>query len=111
MHVFDAGLFQNHCQKIWGTDTTAPGGDGIASQAAKEIARPPDLEMEKWYDMIHTAKGLEDLQEQLPGRCCARDTLWHICKDNDLRHAGNKGQLVEAIIEWVGHQTRQRKRL
>ena len=103
MHVFDAGLFHNHCQNVWGIDTTALSGDGVTSQTSKEIARPPALEMEKWYDIIRTAKSLEDLQDQLTGRYCARSTLWHICEDNDLRRAGNKGQLAEAIVERVGH--------
>ena len=107
MHLFDAGLFQNHCRQIWGIDTTAPGGAGIASQATKEVARPTASEMEKWYDIIRTAKSSGDLREQLTGRLCARETLWHICEDNDLCCAGNKGQLAEAIIEWVGHRKRQ----
>ena len=98
MHVFDAGLFQNHCRNIWGIDTTAPGGDGITLQANKDIARPPAPEMEKWYGIIGTAKSSGDLRERLTGRHCARDTLWHICKDNDLRRAGNKVQLAEAIL-------------
>src|ERR1700761_6832541 len=95
MHVFDAGLFQNHCRNIWGIDTTAPGGDGITSQANKDIARPPALAMEKWYGIICTAKSSGDLREWLTGRHCACDTLWHICEDNDLRRAGNKAQLAE----------------
>jgi len=52
MHVFDAGLFQTHLRQIWGIDTTVPGGDRTASQAAREIARPSTSEMEKWYDII-----------------------------------------------------------
>ncbi len=103
MHVFDAGLFQTHLRQIWGIDTTVPGGDGTALQAAREIARPSTSEMEKWYDIIHTEMNPGVLQEQLTGRQCARNTLWHICKDNNLCHTGNKGQLAEAIIEWVGH--------
>ncbi len=106
MHVFDAGLFQTHLRQIWGIDTTVPGGDGTASQAAREIARPSTSEMEKWYDIIRTETNPGVLREQLTGRQCARDTLWHICEDNDLRRAGNKGQLAKAIIEWVGRRTR-----
>lgn len=109
MHAFDAGLFQTHLRQIWGIDTTAPSGDGIALQAAKETARPSASEMEKWYDIIRTTESPGDLREQLTGRHCARDTLWHICEENDLRRAGNKGQLAEAIIEWVGRRTRQLK--
>lgn len=107
MHVFDAGLFQNHCRQIWGINTTAPGGDGITLHAAKEIARPLAPEMEKWYDIIRTATSPGDLREELTRRHCARSTLWHICEDNDLRRAGNKAQLVDAIIEWVRHRTRK----
>ncbi len=61
MHVFDAGLFQTHLWQIWGIDTTAPGGDGIGLQAAREISRPSASEMEKWYDIIRTAKSPGDL--------------------------------------------------
>ena len=107
MHVFDVGLFQTHLRQIWGIDTAAPGGDGFASQAAKEIARPSSSEMEKWYDIIRTTNDPGDLREQLAGRHCIRDILWHICEDNNLRRAGNKGQLAEAIIEWVGRRTKR----
>jgi len=27
--------------------------------------------------------------------------LWHICSDHDLRRAGQRLQLVGAIVEWV----------
>ncbi len=99
MHVFDAGLFQTHCRQVWGIDTTAPGGDGLTLQSTKTIATPSASEIETWYEVIRTPKGPEELREQLKG--CARDTLWHICSDNDLRRAGNKLQLVAAIVEWV----------
>jgi hypothetical protein len=107
MHVFDVGLFQTHLRQIWGIDTATPGGDGIAFQAAKDIARPSSSELEKWYDIIRTTKDPGDLREQLAGRHCGRDILWHICEDHNLRRAGNKGQLAEAIIEWVGRRTKQ----
>jgi len=101
MHVFDAGLFQSHCRQVWGIDTSNPGGDGTAPLTAKAIARPPDAELEKWYQIIRSTGDPERLGEQLNGRDCARDTLWHICHDNNLRRAGNKLQLAMAIAEWV----------
>ena len=64
--------------------------------------RPPDSDMEKWYEVIRAAKDTVKLREQLNGRECARDVLWHICNDHDLRRAGNKGQLAGSIVEWVG---------
>ncbi len=68
---------------------------------ARAIARPPDAELEKWYEIIHAAGDPECLRDQLNGRDCARDTLWHICHDHNLRRAGNKLQLATAIVEWV----------
>ena len=99
MHVFDARLFQTHCRQVWGIDTTALSGDGLTSQSAKLIARPSASELDKWYELIHISKDPEQLQEKLNG--CPRDTLWHICNDNDLRCASNKWQLAGAILEWV----------
>jgi hypothetical protein len=101
MHVFDAGLFQNHCRQVWGIDTSNPGGDGTVLLAAKVIARPPDTELEKWYEIIRAAQDPERLRDQLNGRDCTRDTLWHICNDHNLCRAGNKLQLAMAIAEWV----------
>jgi hypothetical protein len=68
------------------------------------IPRPSDSELGKWYEAIRELKKPEDLQERL--KDCARDTLWHICSDNELCHAGNKGQLAEAIVEWVSQSNR-----
>ena len=110
MHAFDAGLFQTHCQQIWGIDTAAPSGDGTAAKATKEIARPSDSELEKWYNIIRTTTNPGELRELLNGRRCSCKTLWHVCEDNDLRHAGNKGQLSKAIIEWVGCRTMQKRK-
>ncbi|KAH9051542.1 hypothetical protein EDB87DRAFT_1582376 [Lactarius vividus] len=98
MHVFDAGLFQTHCRQVWGIDTTAPGGDGLTLHSTKTIATPSASEIEMWYEVIRTLKDSEELREQLKG--CARDTLWHICSNRDLRRAGNKLQLIAAIVEW-----------
>jgi hypothetical protein len=101
MHVFDAGLFQTHCRQVWGIDTTSPSGDGLALQSTKAITRPSDSELDKWYEVVRTAKDSEGLREKL--KECSRDILWHICSDNDLRRAGNKWQLIRAIVdhEWV----------
>jgi len=101
MHVFDVGLFQNHCRQVWGIDTSNPGGDGIVSLSAKATSRPPDSELEKWYEIIHAARDPERLQDQLSGRDCTHDILWHICNDYNLRRAGNKLQLAATIAEWV----------
>ncbi len=101
MHLFDAGLFQNHCRQVWGIDTSALGGDGTASSNTKTIPRPSDSEMTKWYDVIRATQQSERLREQLNGKDCARDTLWHICNDHNLRRAGNKWQLAGTIAEWV----------
>jgi len=57
--------------------------------------------LEKWYEIIRAAQNPELLREQLNGRDCARDTLWHICNDHNLRRAGTKWQLAGAIAEWV----------
>jgi Transposase family tnp2 len=99
MHVFDAGLFQTHCRQVWGIDTTALSGDGLTAQSAMAVSRPSDSELGEWYEVIRKLKKPEDLRERLKG--CARDTLWHICRDNELRRAGQKLQLAEAIVEWV----------
>jgi hypothetical protein len=56
--------------------------------------------MEKWYEVIRAAENPAKLREQLNGKC-ARDILWHICNDHDLRRAGNKGQLAGSIVEWA----------
>jgi Transposase family tnp2 len=101
MHVFDAGLFQSHCRQVWGIDTSTLGSDGTAPSTTKAIPRPSDSELEKWYEIIRAAQNPERLREQLNGRDCARDTLWHICNDHNLRRAGTKWQLAGAITEWV----------
>ena len=103
MHVFDAGLFQNHCRQVWGIDTTAVSGNGLTLQSEMAIARPLDPDLGKWYDDIHglPQKNPEDVRGLL--KDCPRETLWHICNDNDLRRPDprSRRQLVEAIVEWV----------
>src|SRR6201996_2964852 len=103
MHVFNVGLFQTHCRQVWGIDVSAPSGDGTFSLASKDIPRPSDAELEKWYETIRMTQNPERLRELLNGRSCTREILWHICNDHDLRRAGNKQQLIEAVTEWVGY--------
>jgi hypothetical protein len=103
MHVFEAGLFQTHIRHVWGIDTTALSGDGLTPQSAMTISRPSDSDLGEWYEVIRKLNKPEDLREQLKG--CAHNTLWHICSDNDLRRAGTKWQLAEAIVGWVSRST------
>ena len=103
MHIFDAGLFQTHCRQVWGIDTSNPGGNGTVTQATNAISmpRPPDSELEKWYEIIRATQDPGHLRDRLGRRGCSRDILWHICNDHNLRRAGNKLQLAATIAEWV----------
>jgi Transposase family tnp2 len=101
MHLFDVGLFQSHCRQVWGIDASTLSGDGAVSSTAKAIPRPSNSELEKCYEIIRGNPNPERLLEQLSGKDCARDTLWHICNDHDLRRAGNKRQLAVTIADWV----------
>ena len=103
MHVFDAGLFQTHCRQVWGIDTSNPGGNGTVTLASNAISipRPPDSELEKWYEIIRATQDPGHLRDRLGRRGCSRDILWHICNDHNLRRAGNKLQLAATIAEWV----------
>jgi hypothetical protein len=103
MHIFDVGLFQTHCRQVWGIDVFAPSGEGTFLLASKCVPRPPDAELEKWYEIIRVAPNSENLQERLNERGCSRDILWHICNDHDLRRAGNRQQLAEIISGWVSN--------
>ena len=99
MHLFDTGLFQTHCRQVWKIDVS--GGDGSRSVGAMVVQRPSESDMKKWYEIIRAAENFTKLREQLTGRECARDILWHICSDHNLRRAGNKGHLAGSIVEWV----------
>ena len=92
------GSSRLHCWQVWGIDTSNLGGDGMA---VKATVRPPDAKLEKWYEIICAAQDSGHLQDQLNRRDCACNTLWHICHDHNLHHAGNKLQLATAIAEWV----------
>ena len=99
MHVFDLGLFQNHCRQVWGINVSTLGGDG--KTVTVDVPRPPDSDLEKWYETIRAVQDPERLREKLSGNDCTRDILWHICNDHDLRRAGTKWQLAGTIVEWV----------
>jgi Transposase family tnp2 len=101
MHLFDTGLFQTHCRQVWKIDVSAPGGEGPQSAGATTVLRPSNSDMDKWYEVIRATENPVKLRERLNGRDCARDILWHICNDHNLRRAGNKGQLAGSIVEWV----------
>jgi hypothetical protein len=98
MHLFDTGLFQTHCRQVWKIDASASGGDGSRSV---DVPRPSESDMNKWYEVIRAAENFAKLGEQLNGKECGRNILWHICNDHDLRRAGNKGQLAGSIVKWV----------
>ena len=101
MHLFETGLFQTHCRQVWKIDVSAAGGNRSRSAGALAISRPSSTDMEKWYGVIRASKSHAELREQLNGRGCTCDILWHICNDHNLCHAGNKGRLAESIPEWV----------
>ena len=101
MHVFDTGLLQTHCRQVWGIDVSAPSGNGTASATAMAVPRPPNSDLEKWYEVIRAAQNPVTLREELNKRECTRDILWHICSDHNLRRAGTKWQLAGSIAEWV----------
>jgi hypothetical protein len=101
MHLFDVGLLQSHCRQVWGIDASTLSGDGAVSSTAKAIPRPSDSELEKCYAIIRENPNPERLLEQLSGKNWARDTLWHVCNDHDLRRAGTKWQLAATIADWV----------
>lgn len=104
MHLFETGLFQTHCRQVWGIDVSAPSGDGSQSAGAIPIPRPPNSDMNAWYDIIRATQDHEELREQLStGKGCTRAILWHICNDHNLRRAGNKSQLRDSIVDWVGY--------
>jgi hypothetical protein len=103
MHVFDVGLIQTHCRQVWGIDTAALSGDGLTLQSAMDASRPSDSELGEWYEVIRNLEKPEDLRERLKN--CDHRILWHICSDKELRRAGTKRQLAEAIVEWVSQST------
>ena len=102
MHAAYLGLFQSHCRKIWRINVVADGGEGTSVQPKKSIPRPSDRKLSQWLSLIRSTSNPERLRKHLLD--CNKDTLWHICVDNNLRSAGGRKQLVDNIIVWVSVQ-------
>jgi hypothetical protein len=100
MHAAYLGLFQSHCRKVWRINVTIEGGDGTSIQPKKSIPRPSDQRLSRWLKIIRDTSNPRDLHRDLFNEC-NKDTLWHICVDNNLRNAGGRKQLVENIVAWV----------
>lgn len=103
MHAAFLGLYQTHCRRLWGIDLSVEGGDGTILSTHKSPSRPEDAVLEHWLEVIR--KNRSNLLEQLSAKRTPKEVLWHICFDNDLRHAGSKSVLAKAITEWVGEST------
>lgn len=100
MHAAYLGLFQSHCRKVWGINVGLDGGDGSSIKPKKSIPRPPDRKLSQWLSFITKASNSGELHKDLL-KDCNKDTLWHICVDNNLRCAGGRKQLADNIVAWV----------
>lgn len=98
MHSAYLGLFQAHCRKIWRINISVEGGDGTVINPSKAVHRPNDNVLSLWLDIIRYTD-IDLLRDGLKG--CKKNTLWHICVDNNIRSAGTRSQLVTNIVEWV----------
>jgi hypothetical protein len=103
MHAAYLGLYHTHCRKLWGIDLSVEGGDGTILSTHKSPSRPEDAVLEHWLEVIR--KNQPKLLERLSAKHTPKGVLWHICFDNDLRHAGSKNVLAKAIVEWVSGPT------
>ena len=99
MHAAFLGLFQSHCRKVWRIDVSVEGGDGSLLHIKKPVPRPPNAKLRQWVQLIQANP--RNLLERLTAESTPRNTLWHICVDNGLRHAGTKRALAKGIVEWV----------
>ena len=99
MHLDYLGLFRSHCRKILRTNISVDGGDGTIIKPNKPIRRPKDRDLSRWLEIIRTTD--QDLLNDELSKDCPKDILWHICVDNNLRHAGTRKQLIDNIIKWV----------
>lgn len=99
MHAAFLGLYHTHCRRLWGIDLSIEGGDASALSVSKSPSRPRDAILKHWLDIIRKNPG--NLLEQLSAKSIPKQVLWHICFDNDLRHAGSKETLAKEIVQWV----------
>jgi hypothetical protein len=100
MHAAYLGLFQSHCRKVWRINVAIDGGDGTSIQMKKPIPRPSDRKISQCLKLIRNSSDREVLHNSLLSGC-DKDTLWHVCVDNNLRNAGGRKQLVDNIVAWV----------
>lgn len=100
MHAAYLGLFHSHCRKIWRINAAVDGGEGTSIQPKKSVPRPSDRKLSRWLSLIRRTSNQEQLRKYLINDC-NKDTLWHICVDNNLRSAGGRKQLVDNILVWV----------
>lgn len=103
MHAAYLGLVHAHCRKVWRINVSTESGDGTIIKPKKTTSRPSDRDLLKWLTVIHDTD--TDLLEDELLKDCPKDTLWHICVDNDLRNAGTRKQLVDNIVTWVSTVT------
>jgi hypothetical protein len=99
MHAAFLGLFQTHCRKVWRIDVSIEGGDGSLLHIKKQVPRPSNAKLRQCLQLIQTNP--RNLLERLTAENTPKNTLWHICVDNGLRHAGGKRALAKGIVEWV----------
>ena len=99
MHVDYLGLVRSHCRKVWRINVLIEGGDGTVIKPHKPIPRPDDHVLSKWLAVIRSTD--PDLLDDELSRDCPKETLWHICVDNNIRSAGTRKQLTANIVKWV----------
>ena len=99
MHGAYLGLLQSHCRKVWRINISTDGGDGTVIKPKKPIPRPSDRDLLRWLTVIRDTD-IDLLHDELL-KDCPKDTLWHICVDNNLRNAGTRKQLIINIVKWV----------
>ncbi|KAF9643355.1 hypothetical protein BDM02DRAFT_3104566 [Thelephora ganbajun] len=99
MHAVYLGLLQSHCQKVWQINASIEGGDGTVIKLNKPIPRPDDHVLSKWLGVICTTD--PDLLHDELSQDCSKETLWHICVDNNIQSAGTWKQLIKHIVKSV----------
>lgn len=97
MHAAYLGLLQNHVQNVWGISVSVKDRD-TSIHASKVIPRPEPEIMGNLYKIIKVFP--KNLHQTLT-RAFRHPALWHVCVEQNLRHARTIRQLVDAIVEWV----------